>query len=1517
MAESNYIVSNMFNPKPNWLFDGENYDAWRTLILSLISANGLYDLIIDTKKQMIYSALDPSMRFTGQYREYYQKQERAKFLIFERVTPKIIDFTKDCATVGEIIKRLDDRYKTISTAQYMKAIGELQNIQFYPNGSMKIFLNKYQDILLKIKNSGQVMDDRQNIDFLIAKLPAEYHSVVLEFRLIPYPHNTLEILMNMLIDFFDKLNESKVMNFRNYGSNSSNFNSFNRQGNYRNTNFNTNSFNSGSNRQSNFSNENFNNSNRNNSNSFNRNVRSNYYNNRNENCDRNGQRSSYPDNSGRYRNRSESPSKEQSSPEVRCYNCQGIGHFAYECANKNRSEKRNDNFSQTNSNFTRNKNNKKTSNNEVKLAVTLLPECARALGGCDSAAQTDTNLFHMVLDSGASVHIVNDISKLFNVKKLADSENLKCAMKNAIIRATHVGEMKIKVFDDLGNSMIMLLKDVKYSTDLEFNLLSGTKITESGKAEILFKKDEVIVFNPANKETFFVGNRIGKVYWVDCILQNDDVVNNSDMAFKVDDDEWDEYDIECEIVGGSQTQENDCDSQDDSDVEYHTSQEPSTSSDLIIQEITKNRTKRGNNVKCNKKNKGKDDGNGSISDLPNFSKIQDGKQFCDKETQTDNFESNVNSCKNENIKLLWHKRMGHLSARNLNLLKDVVVGIPKTLRFKPDDFLDCEICHLAKSTRLGHSGVRTKPSRKLEIVSSDVMGPYSRSIDNFEYIVTFIDHFSKFTVAIPISKKSDVPGELISLIKKFLNRFPESKIVTFRCDGAKEYSTKEFKAFLNENGITLDVINPYSPELNGTAERQNRTIMERCRALIYESNLEQKFWSYAIQTAAFLLNRTPTRVNKNFLTPFEVFFNKKPDISNLKLFGTLAFRHVPLEVRQQAATKQKRLKMNKKDLKLVERSEKNILIGFTNDGYCLIDPYTNKIINSSDVKFNENFKINNFEEILEEKKLLINKFNDYAKESSDANVHVLNIVAEPSKPFLEDHVPSDFSSIFKNPFKDDWLRAVDDELDSMRKLKVWSVVPKSNQKVIDTRWVFVPKNDNDGNSIPKARLVARGFRDRTEYSISETYAPVVQQWLVRWLLSHANKNNFHLIQYDVKTAFLNSEIKQQTFLSIPQGLNVDRKKFVLQLEKSIYGLKTSSKNWYDLLDSSLVDAGYVRSKIDRCLYSKDTSEGMVILIVYVDDILAASNSPNLLDDLTQSLKFHFEIKVNNQPKFFIGLEFEKQSNVMLIHQNRYIDKILKKFGFENSRPTFTPMESGLKITKNTTLGVDDRNYRAMIGALLYLARGSRPDIGYPVNYLSRFQNCSTQLEVSYVKRIFRYIKYTKNYKLKYSSNSDKSEAYIDASYAPDVDDVINLTDLDKGKSVSGYMLKLNNDLINWNVRKQRIFAASSTSAEIIAIHDFLDEIRLVRFLRIEYGDNNPITVYEDNISADTIVNGGENKRLRALIIKCYDIIDAIMDLEIVTKRTKSATQLADIMTKATDRDTLLSHCRSFFQMDDF
>lgn len=123
------------------------------------------------------------------------------------------------------------------------------------------------------------------------------------------------------------------------------------------------------------------------------------------------------------------------------------------------------------------------------------------------------------------------------------------------------------------------------------------------------------------------------------------------------------------------------------------------------------------------------------------------------------------------------------------------------------------------------------------------------------------------------------------------------KVSTVRSDNEGEFTSNEFKDFCRKRGISCELTASYNPEMNGVAERANRTLCEKAHCMLKDSGLDERFWSDAILTSTYLTNRTCTEALGN-RTQFEIWFKRKPDLSHLRVFGCIAYAHIPKEKRR-------------------------------------------------------------------------------------------------------------------------------------------------------------------------------------------------------------------------------------------------------------------------------------------------------------------------------------------------------------------------------------------------------------------------------------------------------------------------------------------------------------------------------------------------------------------------------------------------------------------------------------------
>lgn len=544
----------------------------------------------------------------------------------------------------------------------------------------------------------------------------------------------------------------------------------------------------------------------------------------------------------------------------------------------------------------------------------------------------------------------------------------------------------------------------------------------------------------------------------------------------------------------------------------------------------------------------------------------------------------------------WHMRLGHLGYDSVKRLPNLVEGMDLNSDSSSPEV--CKVCVEGKQTKLPHNQPRKRATRPLELVHSDLMGPITPvSYDDCKYIITFLDDYTHFTAAYLMKSKTEA-FHYFKIYEAMATAHFNFKLNRFRCDNGREYLSKEMKRYFQEKGISFEFTIRYTPEQNGVAERLNRTICEKARCLLLNSELSKNFWSDAVRTAVYLINRSPTSALLGEV-PASLWYGVKPNLNKLKVFGCLSFLHVP-----------KQLIVGKFD----SRTIPCLMIGYVSNGYKLWSPDNNKIYYGRDIKFDETkFKINPTnaefwlpadegceEDESTEDQILTNVANDDSSEDEFINAEDCDDVStiEPrrstritSKPkYLEDYavmaysaetyladLPGSISEIYSREDKEEWMQAVNEEIAALKKNNTWSLCDlPEGKKAIKSMWVFKVKCDDSGNiERRKARLVIKGCSQRPEFDFCETYAPVARLTTLRFLLVVINDRNLLVYQMDVKNAFLHSDIEEEVFMKAPEGVKVSGNQ-VCKLNKTLYGLKQAPRAWNSTFDTFVKTLGLVK-----------------------------------------------------------------------------------------------------------------------------------------------------------------------------------------------------------------------------------------------------------------------------------------------------------------------------------------------------
>ncbi|XRB20412.1 retrovirus-related Pol polyprotein [Pseudoscourfieldia marina] len=342
---------------------------------------------------------------------------------------------------------------------------------------------------------------------------------------------------------------------------------------------------------------------------------------------------------------------------------------------------------------------------------------------------------------------------------------------------------------------------------------------------------------------------------------------------------------------------------------------------------------------------------------------------------------------------------------------------------------------------------------------------------------------------------------------------------------------------------------------------------------------------------------------------------------------------------------------------------------------------------------------------------------------------------------------------------------------------------------------YLPLTLNSDGSIAryKARLVAQGFSQIHGVDYSETYAPVVQYQTLRTLLAIYSARGFYFGQIDVETAYLYALVQELIYMRPPKGTNYGPNK-ICRLLKSLYGLKQAGRNWYLDLKDYLVELGFKPGEVDIGMYSAAVgTENEIWILVYVDDIIFASKNEQTKDIFAGHLRKKYRITEPAQLTWALGMKVSFAADGIILTQDLYVSKILERFGFTSAaKSATTPLAHGTTLTRADEEDAEARHLaQQFVGAILYAAVISRPDLSSTVRAMSHVMSKPPSNFEACKKHVLRYLSGTINRGIKYNTNSNiplKLIGYCDASWGDNHEN---------RRSTSGYIFFLNGGPISW------------------------------------------------------------------------------------------------------------------------
>ena len=888
-----------------------------------------------------------------------------------------------------------------------------------------------------------------------------------------------------------------------------------------------------------------------------------------------------------------------------------------------------------------------------------------------------------------------------------------------------------------------------------------------------------------------------------------------------------------------------------------------------------------------------------------------------------------------------HRRLGHISPKTAQKL--IVNGFITGLHLEPSPNADffCESCVYAKATRKSIPKAR-EGERAKEFggeIHSDVWGPAPvESKGGKRYYITFTDDKTRFTNLYLLAKKSDA-FESYKTYEAWCSTQLDARIKVLHSDRGGEYLGKEFILHLNSKGTKQKLTVHDTPQQNGVAERRNRTIVERIRALLHSSGLPKSLWGEAARHVVWLMNRTFTKAVDD-MTPYEAAFLKKPNLGKVREWGEKVW------VRTEGGDKLGRRVREGRWLGLDERS-KGVRIYWPDTKSVSVERnvYTDNTLTS--VSRIEGENIEGFVEANPDSPASTQKSKlDFSAQSlptpspvsNDQTPHNLDPASEnppsdpaerpkrvrkptqkvkdimegvavssyvpnaqtrlapgvqpptkspqeneraPEKPgtvlegegqpdwmlFAEEYAlaaetsetealePRNLAEAKSRPDWSLWEKAIDDELLVLKAAGTWELVDAPDGvNIVGSKWVFRAKKDAAGNVVRyKARLVAQGFSQVPGVDYFDTFAPVARLSSIRAILAIAAAEDYEIHQIDIKGAYLNGILTSDEviFMKQPPGYATESPEKVCKLRKTLYGLKQSGRRWYQkLVEIMVTHLKFTRCDVDHAVFFKRQESKLMIVMVHVDDCTLVASALPLIHGFKTNIAKHVEITDLGELHWILGIEIRRvrENRQIFLSQRSYIESTLRRYGFDDLKPVSMPMETNIRLTSAQSPTTTEefarmRNipYHEAVGSLMYASLGTRPDITYAVQTVSRFSTKPGIAHWEAVKRIFRYLKGTKDLWLSYGGKKRELIGYADADG--------NMAE--DRHAISGYAFLLHGGAVSWSAKRQEIISLSTTESEYVAATYAAKEALWLRSLLSQTFDTNLeiTTLFSDNQSA--------------------------------------------------------------------
>ena len=864
---------------------------------------------------------------------------------------------------------------------------------------------------------------------------------------------------------------------------------------------------------------------------------------------------------------------------------------------------------------------------------------------------------------------------------------------------------------------------------------------------------------------------------------------------------------------------------------------------------------------------------------------------------------------------IWHRRLGHASEGRIRSMARY--GTVNGMVLKgPDPTGRCEACIFGKLTFKVSPQRNDRAEQVFEILHSDIIFMPDSSFGGAKYGLSFIDEHSGYAWFYAIrDKSSDTVVNKFKETVALIETQHTGSVKGLHSDNGGEYVNSAMQSFLEERGMVHYTIAPHRHEMNGMAERFNRSLADGIRSMLAESKLPSSYWAEAAYYWVYCRNRLSLAFLQDDQSPYQLVFGKKPDIAHLRIFGCTAYVRIPDVNRS----------------KLEPKSEKGVFVGVYDDAAYRIYGLDGTIIKSKDVVFEEvpGKRLGNISESTIASSPPASEHTDSSdsrpttpeprrssripKPSARLLAHqeyVRNEFAgstQPRKFVAGIQVPRNYHEAMASDQASEWGAAAAYEFGKFMEHKVWVEVPRPpNAHIIGGQWVPTIKEKADGSIDYRMRWVARGDTQRPD-EYGELFAPSGEFSVARILTALSVVTGGTLTIMDISSAYLHSQLRldKPIYMHFPTGFSPSIPGGVCMLQKTIYGLKQGARDWSEEIRETMIAIGFDPLASSPTTYRRVGPDGETNVGRHVDDMHALTISSNPAVSLQQRFeqdigtKYSFTRKDLTEPVTHLGWTMHAQPDRTCIGVGNKIRRMADRYQLTDANYVATPMATdALELfNADTSQAYEDPPfpYRNAVGELMWIATHARPDIAYAAHVLARHMKAPKMIHWKAVSRVIKYLMHTADISINYypdsSSTSNLPVGYSDSDWGRDPAD---------RKSVSGFVFMLAGGPISWKVRRQAVVAKSTAEAEYIAVSQATCEALWLRNLFQELGRPfpGPVDIYTDNTAAEQMAhNPVRHNRTKHIDIQAHHIRDEVRKRRVEIRHISGNTNPADIFTK--------------------